>query len=276
MRTSLGGRRIALLESRLEEALAALVRRSGGEPCCVPAVRECRNDVGEELAVLLDELRAEAAPLFVFTTGVGVAALFEEARALSREADLREVLLRGTTVCRGPKPVAALRRESIAASVPVPTPHTTTELLASLSALPLQGRLVVLLHYGERSEEPAQALEARGARLRELLLYQWALPVDRAPLRQLVLDLIAGKFAAAAFTSQIQARNLVAIAETMGLRADLIAALRSKVVVAAVGPTCAAALRALGVEQLVVPENPKMVPMLEALAGALAAGPVPR
>ena len=276
MKTSLGGRRIALLESRLEDALAALVRRSGGEPVCVPAVRECRNDVGDELAALLDELGAEQEPLFIFTTGVGVAAFFEEARALSREADLWDALKRGTSVCRGPKPVAALHRERIAASVAVPSPYTTTELLAALLSVPVEGRLVALLHYGERSTQPSQTLRARGARLRELLLYEWALPDDQGPLQQLVLDLIAGRFAAAAFTSQIQARHLVQIAERMGQRAALLAALRSGVVVAAVGPTCAAALRALGIEPQVMPENPKMGPMLEALARTLAAGEVAR
>lgn len=270
MKGSLGGRRIALLESRLEEALAALVRRNGGEPVCVPAVRERRKDVGTVLAGLMGELGATSDPLFIFTTGVGVAALFEEARALARHAELREALVRGTTVCRGPKPVAALHRENIAAKVSVPSPYTTTELLAALSSIPVAGRLVALLHYGERSMEPAQTLRARGARLREVLLYEWSLPDDLRPLQQLVRDLIAGNFAAAAFTSQIQARHLVQIAEQMGQREALLAALRSGIVVAAVGPTCAGALRALGVEPQVMPENPKMGPMLEALACALA------
>lgn len=273
MKASLGGRRVALLESRLEEALAAMVRRSGGEPCCVPAVREQRTVLGPALFALLDELETDPAPVFLFTTGVGVAALFDEARAIAREEELWTAVKRATTVCRGPKPVAALHRQGIAASVAVPSPYTTTELLAALAALPVEDRLVTLLHYGEVSVEPARTLCERGARLRELLLYEWALPLDLEPLQQLVRDLIAGRFAAAAFTSQIQARHLVLVAERMGARAALLAALRAGVVVAAVGPTCAAALRALGIEPQVMPENPKMGPMLEALGRALAEAP---
>ncbi len=40
--SDLGGARIALLEARLSDVLAALIRRSGGEPHCFPAVREER------------------------------------------------------------------------------------------------------------------------------------------------------------------------------------------------------------------------------------------
>ena len=38
--SSLNGTRVALLESRMSGELADLVRRHGGEPRCVPAVRE--------------------------------------------------------------------------------------------------------------------------------------------------------------------------------------------------------------------------------------------
>ena len=271
MKTGLGGHRIALLEARLAGPLAELVRRQGGEPVCVPAVRERRNHLGALMAPLLHSLQAEPDPVFVFTTGVGVAALFDEARMLSLEPALRNALLRGTCVCRGPKPVVALHREGLAASLSVPSPYTTTELLAAFAQLPLEGRLVVLVHYGERSPQLAGALLARGARLSELLLYEWEYPDDLRPLEQLVRELIAGAFAAAAFTSQIQARHLLELAEQMGARAALLTALQ-RVIVAAVGPTCAQAMRELGIQPQVVPENPKMGPMLEALACRLAMG----
>lgn len=271
MKQGLGGRRIALLESRLGDALAALVRKNGGEPVCVPAVREVRRPAGPEVGRLLDAVAGEAAPIFVFSTGVGVAALFEEARTLSREPELRAALGRGLSVCRGPKPVAALARERLAPSATVESPYTTAEIASALAPLDLRAKLVVLLHYGERNLPLVELLRSREARLHELLLYEWALPEDLGPLRALVDDLAAGRFAAAAFTSQIQIRHLVQVAEQAGRREALLDALRTRVLVAAVGPTCARALEELGVPPQVVPENPKMGAMLAALADALDA-----
>src|SRR5207245_4706679 len=99
---SLRGARVALLEARLSEELAALFRRYGAEPHCCPAVREERRDCGAEVAALLDDLRRESSSVFVFSTGVGVDALFAEARRLGREAGLAQAVRRGPARCRGP------------------------------------------------------------------------------------------------------------------------------------------------------------------------------
>ncbi len=52
----------------------------------------------------------------------------------------------------------------------------------------------------------------------------------------------------------------------MGAEAALIDALNSRVVVAAVGPVCRAALEEAGIRPHVVPTNPKMGPLIAALA----------
>ena len=272
MPEKLNGQRIALFESRLANEISEMVRRSGGVPVCAPAVRERRRPAGEDVSALLDEAPRERAPVFVFSTGVGTTALFDEARALGRLPDLRSAIDRGMTVCRGPKPVAALHREGIVAKVKARAPYTTAELVAALSQVDLSGRLVVLVHYGERNGELVEALSARGARLREMMLYQWELPEDTSPLVRIVEELLQGGFAAAAFTSQIQARHLFEIADRMGCKERLGTALRSGMVIAAVGPTCAHALEELGLTPQVVPENPKMGPMLAELCDRLAGG----
>ncbi|HZA50620.1 MAG TPA: uroporphyrinogen-III synthase [Myxococcaceae bacterium] len=266
------GLRIALLEARLSGELAALVRRYGAEPHCVPAVREEEKDCREEISGLLDQLRAEASTIFVFSTGVGVDALFAVARRLGRLGELEDALRRGTAVCRGPKPAAALKRVGLAASVMVKPPYTTGDLVLALEPIQMAGRSVVLVHYGERNVPLVSALEVRGARLRELMLYEWRLPEDVGPVRELIAQIIEGGFAAVVFTSQIQARHLFRIAAEMGLAEALREALLGRTVVAAVGPTCARALAELGVSPDVVPENPKMGSMLFALSRRLAAG----
>jgi uroporphyrinogen-III synthase len=263
---SLKGARIALLEARLSHELAALVRRFGAEPHCCPAVREEKRDCGAEVEALLDDLRREASPIFVFSTGVGVDALFAEARRLGREDELREAVRSGVAVCRGPKPTAALKRVGLGPAVSVQSPYTTEDVAAALETVDVAGRRVVLIHYGERNVPLVSSLEARAARLRELLLYQWRPPEDLGPLRALVGQIVEGQFAAVAFTSQVQARHLFQVAEEMGRAQALREILLQRVVVAAVGPTCARALAELGVQPHVVPENPKMGAMLSALA----------
>jgi uroporphyrinogen-III synthase len=263
---TLRGARVALLEARLSEELAALFRRHGAEPHCCPAVREERRDCGAEVAGLLDDLRREPSSVFVFSTGVGVDALFAAARSLGREEELSQAVRGGIAVCRGPKPLAALRRLGLGAAVNTKSPFTTGDLLEALGSIELSGRHVVLLHYGERNLPLVAALAARGARLRQLLLYEWRLPEDLRPLRSLVAELTERRFAAVAFTSQIQARHLFQVATEMGCAEALREALRNHTLVAAVGPTCARALEELGAPPHVVPDNPKMGSMLTALA----------
>ena len=271
MRASLDGRRIVLFEARLQDELAELVRRGGGVPVCVPAVVELRRESGHEVAALLDMLRSgHGAPVFVVSTGVGARALFDEARALGRAPELAEAIGRGGSICRGPKAVAALHREGLAATVKARSPYTTVELSEALAGLELTGHPVVLVLYGERTEALVEALAAQGAVLLELLVYEWRMPEDTAPLARAVESLIRGDFDAAAFTTQVQARHLMSIASRIGRRNQLVAALRSRVLVAAVGPTCARVLDELGVPPHVVPDPPKMGSMLEALAGRLA------
>jgi uroporphyrinogen-III synthase len=202
-------------------------------------------------------------------TGVGVTALVREAEGLGRRAELLEGLNGVLTVCRGPKPVAALHRQGVAVTIQAQTPYTTSELLQAMAGLALQGKGVALLHYGERNMTLTEALQAQGAQLDELCLYEWLLPTSLEPLQDLVRELIAGQVDAIAFTSQVQIRHLWHVATSLDLVEALAQALHTRLVVAVVGPTCAAALTALGVTPHVIPEHPKMGPMVMALAAYL-------
>jgi uroporphyrinogen-III synthase len=274
---SLRGIRVALLEARMSDELESLVRRWGGEPYSVPAVQEAPRDVTAEIAAWLDRAaRAGAmepvrAPVVVLSTGVGAIALLQEAAKLGRTDEMRALLTSAITVCRGPKPVAALKQAGLPIAVRVREPYTTRELLDALATIDLDGRDVLVVHYGERNAALAQALERAHVRASELLVYEWRMPTDRAPLGRLVEELVERRVGAIAFTSQVQARHLFAMAKEKNLERDLQHAMSRHTIVAAVGPTCAAALAALGVRPHVVPESPKMGAMISSLAHFLAA-----
>ena len=269
---SLGGARIALLEARMESELASLVRRHGGEPVCVPAMREVERDFGAEAASAIDAV-ARGGAVVVLATGVGLHRWLTVADARGRGVELRDALSRSTLVCRGPKPVAVLKREGLPAHVRAPAPHTTQELIEALAGVDLHDRDAVFVHDGGGSPVVPAALAARGARVFEVRPYEWALPQDVRPLQALVATLVGGGVDALAITTQVQAHHLFAVADAIGDRAALTGALRDRVVVAAVGPTCARTLEALGTPPHVVPEPSKMGALVLALASHFARRP---
>jgi uroporphyrinogen-III synthase len=260
---ALDGRTVAVLESRQSEELALLVRRLGGMPLSVPAMREI-HDPGDSLPVLRRMLDGEVG-MIVVLTGAGITALLGEAARHGCLDALRERLARMTIVCRGPKPLAALKRAGLSAQIMTAKPHTTRELIDALADVPLGGVSVALLHYGEENTRFSAALAERGAMVDDVCLYRWALPEDIAPLQDLVRAAIAGSIDVLIVTSQIQFRHLQQVATSMGEAGRLADALNDHVVVGAVGPVCAAALRAGGVTPDVLPASPNSVSLLNAV-----------
>jgi uroporphyrinogen-III synthase len=109
----------------------------------------------------------------------------------------------------------------------------------------------------------------------DALPYRWALPEDVGPLRTAVGELEAGTLDALLITSQPQVRHLFEVAEDQGRAGALRQALNTHVTVAAVGPVARRALEALGVRVPVEPSQPKMVPLVDALAAHFARTGVP-
>ena len=256
---------VALLESRMKSELARLVEKHGGYPVCVPAVREAPHIQPEAVGELLTELAAGRHEIVIFMTGVAVSLLFELAHELGRNAELVLSLRKLTTVCRGPKPTAALRGFGVPPTLSAREPFTAAELIDALSDLELSGRKVLMFNYGERSETLSETLLARRADLSEFWLYQWQFPIDAEPLERLVRRIVDRSVDALAVTCQIQFRHLYQVAERLDLGRELVDALRKDVVVAAVGPTCRAIMEVHGVAPHVMPEHPKMGPLVMAL-----------
>ncbi|MDP9001025.1 MAG: uroporphyrinogen-III synthase, partial [Myxococcota bacterium] len=149
-------------------------------------------------------------------------------------------------------------------------PHTSKELLAALDGIDVGAHDVVFVHDGGGNSDIVGALARRGARVVEVRPYAWALPEDLGPLRALVETIVRGEVDAVAFTTQVQARHLFAVADSMALRDAMASAMTERVVVGAIGPTCARALIQLGVPPHVVPEQSKMGTLVNALSARFA------
>jgi uroporphyrinogen-III synthase len=246
--------------------LASLVERCSGVPYCVPAVREVQRDCRDEVARAISWLGEGERRLIVLLNGAGVNALFRVAEELGREPELRAGFARAELLCRGPKPIAALKARGLSASVRVDEPYTTREVLQAFDDVPLRGREALVLHHGERNEEIVLALVHAHVKVIELSLYVWQLPEDLAPLTCLIDEIIERRVGAVAFTTQIQARHLVDVAERMHKRKELVLALNTHTIAAAIGPTCAEMLRELGIPPRIVPSKPKMGSLIQSLA----------
>jgi uroporphyrinogen-III synthase len=142
---------------------------------------------------------------------------------------------------------------------------TSAEVIDLFATVALEGRRVLLFHYGERSDSLAETLLAQRAILDEQWLYRWRLPENMSAIERLISSLLRGEVDALAITCQIQFRHLFQVAERLGLERDLVHALNERVVVAAVGPTCHAILHVHGVEVDVMPDHPKMGPLIVSL-----------
>lgn len=266
---NLSRKRIGILEARMASELSKMLQKYGAETISAPAVRETQIDCSPEVAELIKRISDNDIQIVVMQTGVGVRSLFKEATQINKADELRAGLETLTYVARGPKPVAALRREGLTNPVTIKSPYTTAELIEALMKLNLANSNVAVLHYGERNHLLAKTLSSACQELYELCLYEWMWPEDIRPVENLIAEVLARNIDALVFTSQVQVRHLFQIAEKTDQHRALKSAMNNALV-AAVGPTTANALDSYDVTVDVMPKHPKMGHMVKELAYRLS------
>jgi uroporphyrinogen-III synthase len=78
-------------------------------------------------------------------------------------------------------------------------------------------------------------------------VYRWVLPEDVGPVRRLVEATVSGGVDAITFTSAPAAASLLTVADELGRRDELVAALNGRVMAVAVGVVTAGPLEAAGI-----------------------------
>jgi len=262
---------IAILETRVHQQMADLVRKHGGHPFSAPALAELPDLDPDAISALIAEWIRETPALFIFQTGVGTRALFALTDELGLTDDLLEVLSRSQVAVRGPKPTGALRARKARIDFSAEDPFTTHEVLAQLQGVALSGKRVVVQRYGDVNRDLRDALEHKGAVVTEIATYRWGLPEDVEPLLKLIDALERREIDLVAFTSAAQASNLFTVARASGRAATLQQGLR-QTRIASIGPVCSAALSALGVRVDVEASPPKLGPFFEVIDRCLTTG----
>lgn len=259
MQRNLTGLRVVTFESRRSTEVAELIRNHGGTPIQAPSMREIPLDDQHEALAFGEALFAGGHDILILLTGVGTRLLITTLATRRPREDVVAALGRLTLVCRGPKPIGALKEVGLVPALAVPEPNTWRDLLAALDGrLPIAGKRVAVQEYGARNEELLAGLRQRGAHVTTVRVYGWALPEDTGPLRAAIERIVAGEVEAALFSSATQIDNVFHMAAEVGAADALRDALRSRTVVGSIGPITTAALQDHGIEPDLHPEHPRI------------------
>jgi uroporphyrinogen decarboxylase len=252
------GLRVASFESRRADDIERMIAKKGGVPLVSPSMREVPLAHNQAAIDFANRLITGQIDVVIFLTGVGTRHLLAQVeRHVGRERFLAAVS-DAKTVVRGPKPLAALKEVGITPALVVPEPNTWRELLTTLDQnLPVANLVVGLQEYGITNPSLIAGLEARGAVVERVHVYDWDLPEDVGPLQENTRRIAAGEVDVALFTSQQQVLNLLKVADDLGLAEELRTAFRG-LVVASIGPTTSEILRANQLPVDMEPSHPKM------------------
>lgn len=261
---------VAILETRTGEHLGELVARRGAIPMLAPALEEVADVDPAAVTALLEQWRTHPFQMVIFQTGVGTRGLFQATDALGATVELLDLLSHAQVVVRGPKPTGELNARGVRMDVRAATPFTTDTVLAAIADIPLRGARVLVQRYGASNPQLQKSLEARGATVREIATYRWALPQNIQPLTDLLDALAARRVDAVVFTSAVQVQHLFEVA-TRQDRADGLPGLLKGLVIASIGPVCSKALAAHGVTPSFEAHPPKLGPLVAGLEAALGA-----
>jgi len=251
---SLRGRRVAVTRGQGgEDALGRRLHELGAEVVSVPSIATAPPESFEELDRALAEL--ESFDWVAFASATAVEATVARAKALGLPGPGPSVRLAAV----GQATAERLRRLWRAPDL-VP-PEARGAALAAALGREAAGKRVLVPRAAEGRAELLEGLAAADARVVAATCYR-TVPAAPEVVAALADPLERGEIDAVAFASPSAVKSVVA---GLGARAGLLA----RPVLAAIGPTTAAALREAGLEAGVVPETSTARDLADAIARRL-------
>jgi uroporphyrinogen-III synthase len=243
----LAGYTVAVTAARRKEELGALLDRRGARVVYAPAIRIVPLSDDAELVAATREVMARPVDLVIATTGVGFRGWLEAADAW--DLPLVEHLRPARVLARGPKARGAIRGGGLVDAWS-PESESSAEVLSHLlsgAEGPLEGRRIAVQLHGDPLPDVVAGLRDAGAEVVTVPVYRWVLPEDVVPVRRLVASIVAGTVDAVTFTSAPAAASLLTVADDLGQREALVAAMKNRVLAIAVGNVTAGPLEAAGI-----------------------------
>src|SRR5262249_4249501 len=161
-------------------------------------------------------------------------------------------VLRSCTIwTRGPKASGAIAALGLPVTASVSS--RSAEVCDALLAAGVAGKRIAVQLDGAGNEPMLARLEKAGADVVPVPVYRWSLPEDVEPAHRLVRAIVESRIDAVTFTTRTAIVHLLEIADDLGLRDDVLAALNRSTVAVCVGPVCAELGRLLGIETMIEP-----------------------
>lgn len=262
--------RVLSFESRRAEEMRSLIARHGAEATVAPSMQEVPLSDNDAVFRFGEAVLAGQVDVVIFLTGVGAEATFDALQTVGILSDVLAALERVQIVVRGPKPTAVLKKRGVRIDLKAAEPNTWREVVAELrTAGDLADKTVAVQEYGKPNESLYEELRSLGATVLPVPVYRWTLPDDVTPLRAAVAAAVDGEFDVFAFTSAQQVEHVLAVADDLNLRSELLAAIGRGVLVS-IGPTCSETLREHRMPPDLEASPPKMGTMIRL---AVAQGP---
>ncbi|MEK6609116.1 MAG: uroporphyrinogen decarboxylase [Myxococcota bacterium] len=265
-REGFAGAGVAAFESRRAVEIAKLVEHAGGRALVGPTMREVPIGENPQAFAFGEALLRGEIDVLVCLTGVGTRFLLETLETRTPREAIVAAIGRVAVVARGPKPTKVLGEYGIPIALKVPERNTWRELLAAIDAqFPVAGKRVVVQEYGVPNERLVDGLRARGAEVRTIAVYRWALPLDLDPLERVLRAIAAGEPDVALFTSAQQVPHMLSVARNLGLE-DAVRATLGGMAIGSIGPTCSESLEAHGLRADYEPSHPRMGTLVAEMA----------
>jgi len=207
-------------------------------------------------------------PIVLLMTGVGFRHLLRVTEKHVARQRFLDALSDITTICRGPKPVAAMREVGLKPTHRVPEPNTWRDVLQTIDqGIPVANQVVGVQEYGITNRSLIAGLEARGAIPEPVKIYGWDYPEDTSRLEENVRALAAGQRDLLLLTSAHQIVNMLRMADQIGLTDPLRQSLAGTAIVS-IGPTTSEMLRESDLHVDMEPSHPKMGHLVTEAAAA--------
>lgn len=263
---SFQGLRVAALESRRRDEFARLIERFGGTPFVSPSMREVPLDRNKEAVDFAYRIMTGEIGVVIFLTGVGFRHFLATVEKHLDKQRLLDAMSDIITIARGPKPVAAMREVGMQPTYRAPEPNTWREVLQLVDqSVPVANVTIGLQEYGVTNHSLIAGLEARGARVVNVRVYQWEFPEDTQPLEENIRAMCRGERDCLLLTSAHQAVNLMRMASDLECESELRTAL-DRLVVASIGPTTSEMLQHLSLPVDIEASPNKMGHLVQAAA----------
>lgn len=267
----LSGFTVGITADRRWEEQAALLDRRGATVLHGPTIKTLPHGADEQLRGATEQVIASPPPVLIANTGLGIRSWFSAAETWNLGEPLAAALASTRIYARGPKASGAVHSLGLDVFARAASERLSEAVDQALDGLERGATVAVQVDGSGGSPELAR-LEEAGMTVITIPVYEWRLPDDHRPALRLTDAVISGRVHAVTFTAGPAIRNWFAIAADHGLDGDLRGALNGGgVVVGCVGPVCAEAATACGLDeaQFAMPAAWRLGPLIRAVADRL-------